>query len=213
MNSLELAIAAVVLVLICFTLASWIVTTFCFSVHPIETFVSDSLEALLTDVAKTEGDICTLITRTDKFIEADQGKAGQDDPSRVSAAQAAARASVTGGITICPATGTDGATLADAENRIARMESTLSGFTGPELQKTYENQVPCRESFQNPTTPDLATLRQRLTAVQATLRAQETNWLKPVDDKNAALQRGDVSDCDKRRGASTQLKQTAPSSG
>lgn len=212
MNSIELAIAAIVLVVVCFTLASWIVTTFCFSVHPIETFVSDSLEALLGDITKTEGSICTLITRTDKFIEADQGKAGQDDPSRVSAAQSAARAAVAGGVTVCPATGTDGDTLADAENRIARIEGTLSGFTGPELQKTYENQVPCRESFQNPG-PDLETLRQRLTAVQATLRAQEINWLKPVDDKNAALQRGDVSDCDKRRGASTQLKQTAPSSG
>lgn len=177
-----------------------IVTHTCTSIRPTEAFADgsgsdvgdDTDTQLLNDITTAEKAVCELITRTDKFIQSDVGQPGVDTPALVSDAQQKARDAVDGGIVDC-------ADLSgDAANRITRLEATLKSFTGPELQATYNKSVPCQEGFS-----DSDSLRARLTAVQATLTSQQQKLLKPIDDKNAALQRGEVSDCDKNRGSKT----------
>lgn len=191
------------------------VTRVVVAIRPTERFldsgevVVDAVTTLLKDVSAAEKDVCELITRTDKFIQSDVGKAGHDNPALVTQAQQEARDAVGAPITDCttsdgtPADVSGDAAIQDATNRIARLEATLKSFTGPELQKTYNRTVPCQESFTNNTNTaaDVSGLQARLDAVRTEIQQQQTKLLKPIDDKNAALQRGEVSDCDKRRGA------------
>jgi hypothetical protein len=80
------------------------------------------------------------------------------------------------------------------------------------LQKTYNRTVPCQEGFYDTgSVADVSGLQARLAAVRTEIQTQQTKLLKPIDDKNAALQRGEVSDCDKRRGAKVAV--TASSTG
>lgn len=179
------------------------VGTVCMNTHPYEQFtVADSLDRLLSDIAAAETASCKLITRTDAFIKSDVGKPGQEDPSLVTAAQAKARAGLT--LVDCgatwPADVSDAAIqLEEADNRISRLETTLNSFTGPEIKRIYENTVPCKEGFASAAT--LPALRARLDAVLKTMTDQQMKLLKPIDDKTAQMQRGEVSDCEKRRGA------------
>jgi hypothetical protein len=187
----------------------------CTSIHPIEQFIDisgDPLKSLLDGISDTEQKACDLITRVDKFIESNLGKKGHDDPSLVISARAAARP--TEPITTCPVAPfstdlSDSGVLTDAENRIARLETTLSGLTGPQLQKTYNRTVPCPaiESFVDmPNVPTVESLQTRLDAVRATLAGQQAKLLKPIDDKNERIQRHDLSDCEKREGSKTAIK-------
>ncbi len=195
-----------------------VVTLFCQSIRPYEQFVDisgstiepseASIERLLKDITATETDVCNLITRTDKFIQNDVGKAGQDDPQAIRDAIAAARQSVGGPLTDCSIewpTDISGA-LDEADNRLTRMEATLKSYTGPEIEKTYNATVPCQEGFQNPNSKQMVSeLNARLSAIQNTISVQRSKWLKPIDDKTAALQRGEISDCDKKRGAKSAI--------
>lgn len=186
----------------------------CVAIHPIERFVDisgDSLKSLLNGISDTEQHVCDLITRVDKFIESNLGKKGHDDPSLVVAARAAARPS--NPITTCPVAPfisdvSDSIILTDAENRIARLETTLSGLTGPQLQKTYNRTVPCPavESFDGTAIPTLDSLQKRLDNVRATLKDQQARLLKPIDDKNERIQRHELSDCEMREGSKTAIK-------
>ncbi len=180
-----------------------LVSRLCLTIHPRESFVdmsggTDTVIQLLQDIGAAEKDVCDLITRTDKFIQNDVGKPGHDNPQLVSDAQQKARDAVGGPLTDCHASWTldvsGDAALQEADNRLTRMEATLKSFTGTELQATYDKSVKC-EGFQNPT--DLSA---RLAAVKTTIVNQQQKLLKPIDDKTAALQRGEVSDCDKKRG-------------
>jgi hypothetical protein len=207
-----LAIVAVVAIL---------VLTCCAAIRPVELFVADSstdgdsvatdpYQQLIHAITLAESDVCTLITRTDKFIQNDVGKPGQDDPSLITAAQQAAREKAGGDITVCPSTWPLGLTQADsvlseAENRITRMELTLKSFTGPEIQKTYTATVQCEgfDGADGATASKLAALQGRLAAVQQTIIYQQKKLLKPIDDKTADLRAGKASDCDMRRGAKT----------
>ncbi len=187
-------------------------------IHPWERFtdmaatmVTDPVTQLLTDIGTAEKDVCDLITRTDKFIQNDVGKPGHDNPQLVTDAQQKARAAVGGPLTDCgaswPVDVSGEAALQEADNRLTRMEATLKSFTGPELQATYNKTVPCQaEGFDN----QVSALQARLTAVQGTIRDQQQKLLKPVDDKTAALQRGEVSDCDKKRGGNVAVVAKAP---
>ncbi len=178
------------------------VGSFSMMIRPRELFVNgvvDPTIQLLTDIGAAEKDVCNLITRTDKFIQNDIGKPGHDNPQLVTDAQQKARTAVGSPITDCGASWTDvsgDAALQEADNRLTRMEATLKSFTGPELQSTYNKSVPCQEGF----TDGLSDLQQRLAAVKTTIATQQHKLLKPIDDKTAALQRGEVSDCDKKRG-------------
>lgn len=192
------------------------VTQFSGAIRPYEQFAdisgltvlhteNDEIQQLLVSITEAEADVCNLITRTDKFIQSDVGKAGSDNPALVAQAQEKARAAVGGPLTDCGASWPDvsgAAALTEAANRLTRMEATLKSFTEPELESTYNRTVPCQEGFADVSGESvLAPLKARLAAVQTTIQTQKTKYLKPIDDKNAALQRGEVSDCDKKRGA------------
>lgn len=203
-----------------------VVTLFCQAIRPYEQFVDGSgsvvvptaptdaeVTALLKDITDTETEVCHLITRTDKFIQNDVGKAGQDDPQAVQDAISTARQAVGGPLTDCTVEWPDdvsgAAALDEADNRLTRMEATLKSYTGPEIEKTYNTTVPCQsEGFQDGSGSEMdtfTTLKSRLAAVKTTIQTQRTKWLKPIDKKTAALQRGEVSDCDKKRGAKTAM--------
>lgn len=184
----------------------------CYRVRPMEAFqiqnTSDATDdpTLLADLATAEDAVCKLITRTDGFIQSDVGPAGQSDSSLVLAAQMKAREGVA--VVDCSATG---AALEDVPHRLTRLEETLRSLTGPELQQTYNKTMRC-EGFQDlPVATLQPTTRQRLLAIQTTIRDQQTRLLGPVDQKSADLQRGIASDCDKRRGAAA--AQTLPGGG
>ena len=171
----------------------------CYRVMPREAFQDVSADiadpTLLTDLGVTEDAVCKLITRVDGFIQSDVGVAGQSDSQLVLAAQMKAREGVA--VVDCSATE---AALEDVPHRLTRLEETLRSLTGPELQRTYDKTMRC-EGFQDLPSIPVAVSRTRLTAIQATLRDQQTRLLAPVDQKSADLQRGIASDCDKRRGA------------
>jgi hypothetical protein len=179
----------------------------CLTPRPMERFVdaSSGLETLQVDVAAAEVDVCTYITRADQFIKSDVGPAGTKDPSLVTAAEAKAREGVN--MVLCSdgvpaATGVVDETmiLADLEDRVARIESTVAGLTGVVFKRAYDETVPCKEGFVTQV-PSVADLQTRVTAVRATIADQKTLYLDPIDQKTADLQAGKASDCDKRRGA------------
>lgn len=181
-----------------------LVSRLCLTIHPQESFVdggTDPVVQLLQDIGTAEKDVCDLITRTDKFIQNDVGKPGHDNPQLVSDAQQKARDAVGSPLTDCQASWTldvsGDAAIQEADNRLTRMEDTLKSFTGPELQATYDKSVKC-EGFQSG--GSLSALQDRLVAVKTTITTQQQKLLKPIDDKTAALQKGEVSDCDKKRG-------------
>ena len=183
----------------------------CLTPKPREMFVDASgasssvdpqLKRLQADVAEAEETVCKYITRADQFIKGNVGPASKKDPSLVTAAEEKARTGVN--MVLCsdgaPANvGAPGAVpdLGDLENRIARLESTLSGFTGVVFKHSYDTTVPCQEGFADVA----ADLEQRLAAVRQIITDQQEKYLGPIDQKTKDLQAGKVSDCDKRRGA------------
>lgn len=170
----------------------------CYTIHPREAFqdvsgaVSVDDPTLLTDLAAAEDATCKLITRVDGFIQNDLGPSGQADSQLILAAQIKAR----DGVAMVDCSATEAA-LEDVPHRLTRLEETLRSFTAPELQRTYDTTMRCAEGFVGAP----PTNRERLTAIQATLRDQQTRLLAPVDQKTEDLQRGIASDCDKRRAA------------
>jgi hypothetical protein len=180
----------------------------CYRVHPTEAFqdVSASTSSeeeeptandptLPADLASAEDAVCKLITRVDQFLQNDVGPAGQSDSQLILAAQMKARDGVS--MVDCSAAESE---TSDIESRLSRLESTLKSFTGPELQRTYDTTMRC-EGFQDLVTSVELTPRQRLTAIQATIRDQQIRLLAPVDQKTEDLKRGIASDCDKKRAA------------
>lgn len=212
---------SVVVILVIVMIVAFIVGNVCMRVRPRERFVGaaataePTLESLAAQIGDLEKDACDLITRSDQFIQNNVGKPGQDDPSLVTAAQQKARADLPGPLTDCPVTaasviqGPSAEILSDLENRTTRLETTFLKFTQPILQQAYNNTVPCKEGFDGDdssgNTLDLAPLATRVNALIAAVADQKTKLLKPIDDKTAALQRGEVSDCDKRRGSKTAI--------
>jgi hypothetical protein len=195
-------VAAVILVLsIAFCLS-------CVIPRPREMFVDSDvsgaqLKRLEEGVTEAEEAVCKYITRADQFIKGDVGPAGKTDPSLVTAAEEKARAGVN--LVLCsdgaPASVAGTPDLADLENRIARLESTLSGFTGVVFKHAYDTTVPCQEEFQDAAGPTASDLEKRLAAVRQTIADQQEKYLGPMDQKTKDLQAGKASDCDKKRGA------------
>lgn len=195
------------------TAAIWVIAIVtqmvCLNFTPYEKFTDapppthkERVTTLFKGIAAAEKSACSLITRTNKFIAADQGHAGQQNPDLVTQAQAAAVAAAGGPLVDCDVSGTQEETLTDAENRLTRLETTLNAFTGPEIEKTYNNTVPCQpEGFADVSGEKLGELEKRLDAVQTLIQTQETKYLKPIDQKTEQLRKGQASDCDKQRGA------------
>lgn len=191
----------------------------CAAVRPREMFQdvesASPLQDLITNIVMTETDVCRYITEADNFIKNKVGKPGQDNPQLVSAAQKAARQMLVNPLTkqyepipmsTCPSvwpkdiSGAD-AVFAEADNRLAKMESTLKLFTLPQFTEA-KAAMACTESFvAEAEDPRLTALKQRLAAVQATIASQKNEYLDPIHQKQADLQKGIASDCEKRKGA------------
>lgn len=201
-----------------------VVRTFCGNLRFNEPFVgqgindtqTDPVQALWSGIAAAEEATCKYITRADGFIKNNEGKAGHDNPSLVSAAQQKARDAAGGPLTDCtaswPTTLQDVSSytldqgLADADNRLTRLETTLQGFTGVIFQNTYNATVACQMPTTEGFETSLATLQQRLAAVQAAIQAQQQKLLGPIDQKMEEIKKGQLSDCDKARGKATAMK-------
>lgn len=198
-------IAAVPLFLI-----SLIICFDCAVIHPREAFEdvepADPLQTLFSEIGDAEDAVCKLITRTDEFIQGDVGNPGIQNPTLVTDAQNQARLSVGGSITICPATGIpETETLQDADQRMQRLEATLKSFSGPRIQKVWQQSVECFVPLNADINgPSLASLQERLKVVQTAIALQQGKWIKEIDAKKEALQRGEASDCDKQKGIAAQ---------
>jgi len=200
-----LIIAAIPLFLI-----SLIICFDCAVIHPREAFAdtepADPLQTLFQEIGEAEDAVCKLITRTDEFIQGDVGNPGIQNPALVSDAQRQARLSVGSSITICPATGIpETETLQDADQRLQRLEATLKSFSGPRIQKVWQQSVECFVPLNaNINGPSLTALQGRLTVVQTAIALQQGKWIKEIDAKKEALQRGEASECDKQKGIAAQ---------
>lgn len=202
-----------------------VVRSFCGNVRPVELFVgqgitdmdTDPVQTLWSGIASAEEAVCKYITRADGFIQNNEGKAGHDNPALVTAAQQKARDAAGGPLTDCTATWPPALTdvsgytldqgLADADNRLTRLETTLQGFTGVIFQSTYNSTVNCtEEGFDT----SLASLQTRLAAVQATIQTQQQKLLGPIDQKTEEVKKGQLSDCDKARGKSAAMNAPSP---
>lgn len=198
------------------------VCIFCSSIHPTERFENVSAkpttpeDILLNGVADAEQKVCYLIQRTDKYIESDVGKKGQDDPSLVVAAQQKARANVPGNRLVDCTASSPEPTLIDVTGRLTLMENTLKWFTGPELESAYKkSMVGCEsfvsyhnrllEGFESESSPapiaNIPALQKRLDIITAEVADQHRQYLDPMDKQTDRLNRGEVSDCQKKMGA------------
>lgn len=200
----------------------------CAAVRPREMFQdvesASPLQDLITNIVMTETDVCRYITEADNFIKNKVGKPGQDNPQLVTAAQKAARQMLVNPLTkqyepipmsTCPSvwpkdiSGAD-AVFAEADNRLAKMESTLKLFTLTQFAEA-KAAMACTESFVVSAAdgvaedPRLTALKQRLAAVQATIASQKSEYLDPIHQKQADLQKGIASDCEKRKGAKSAI--------
>lgn len=177
-----------------------IVRFLCMNIHPKELFEDavSPITKLWSDIDAAEKAVCEYMTRADGFIQSRIGKPGVDNPDLVAQAQAQARAAAGGPITDCSGTYAS-ADLDEAENRIARLEMTLNGFTAPVFQEAYKASNTC-ESFADVSDARLTDLQKRIASVQQLITFQKRKFMDPIDQKQAALQRGEVSDCDKKRG-------------
>ncbi len=182
----------------------------CAVIHPQEMFEAfeeeDPLQTLFQEIGEAEDTVCKLITRTDEFIQGDVGNPGIQNPTLVSDAQRQARLEVGSSLTICPATGIpETETLQDADQRLLRLEATLKSFSGPRIQKVYQNSVECFVPLNADINgPSLDSLQGRLVVVQEAIALQQGKWIRGIDAKKAALQRGEASDCDKQKGIAAQ---------
>jgi hypothetical protein len=179
-----------------------IVRFVCMNIRPVEQFAGTTF---MSAIADAETQVCAYRDRVTGFLQNQVGPASQTDPTLLPAAEQKAEAAAGGPLTVCPPTALpDDATLDEAEDRIARMETTLSGLTAPIFQQAYTASNTC-ESFQSQ--EDAAAryqdLQQRLTTIQQVLAQQKQQYLDPIDAKQAALQRGELSDCDRAKGASS----------
>lgn len=178
----------------------------CQQPRPRESFVDSTtdLTQLRKGITDAEVAVCKYITRADKYISGDVGPAGKKDPSLVTAAEQKAREGVN--LVLCsdgaPAEVDSSGDLTELDSRLARLESTLAGFTGVVFKHSYDETVPCKEGFAAvPQVPSAADLTKRLDAVRATIKEQQTKYLDPMDQKTKDLQAGKASDCDKKNGA------------
>jgi hypothetical protein len=152
----------------------------------------------MADIESLEKEVCALVASSDSYIMNDVGQPGQDDPAVLAAAKQKARGSAP--ITACDLTSTQ------MEDRISRIENTLKNFTGPQLKKTYDTVIPCKEGFEP------ASLSSRLKKIKDTIATQKSNLLSPIQQKEADVKAGKLSECEKKKGANAAIAGGPPSS-
>lgn len=155
------------------------ISTFCGAIHPVERF--DNPDDFMTQLAKTEVLVCSMIDDVDQFIASNLGNV---DPSIVDAAKQKARDDVN--MVFCPPG------VGSVDDRLARLEDTLKNFTGPQLEKTYKKAMTC-EGFSS------SDPSERLQGIQNMIGVQYSQMLGPMKQKQKDLQSGKASDCDKEK--------------
>jgi len=192
---IELVLSAGIIWLV--TIAVMLFVTFvCASVRLQELF--ENAPVTEADLAALEKQVCMLASASDKYIMNDVGQEGQDNPVVLANALIAARGAAP--ITECELT------QARIEDRVVRMENTLKNFTGPQLQKTYDRTVPCKEEFVSGPDP-VPDLSNRLKAIKTIVDQQNNALLTPLQKKEADLKAFKLTDCDKKKGAN-KMKET-----
>lgn len=191
-------------------LVMFVVGWSCDNIHPTEMFVghdaSAELQTIWTEIDGIEKTVCEYITQADNFIKSDIGQPGTDNPSLVTQAQQKAISAAGGPLTDCSASWTT-ISLGEAENRISRIETTLNGYTGPQFESAYNKTVPCTESFEDVSgSKRIDELKSRLEKIKTVIVTQKKKYLDPINEKTEQLKKGQASDCDKKRGASTAVK-------
>jgi len=176
----------------------------CAVITPTEKFVdggaatgADSLEQA---VAALESDVCDLITRADEYIQSEVGPAGNDNPSLVAAAKESARKAVGKDIVECPP-----AAHGDLQNRLQRLEQTLNSFTQSPIRSAWIRSDTCASPVEKEN-------KERVEAIKSRI-AQQKGWIDAINEKVAAMQRGEISSCDKAKGeamGTTILQKTSP---
>jgi hypothetical protein len=173
-----------------------VVLSFCSNIRPTEQFVSsvcDSQASMEDMITCAELQVRKLITRADSFTEGDLGNEGQNNPRLVAEALGKTRMNAGGPLIDCSPGHTG-----NFENRLTRLETTLQSFTDPIFKKASSASNTC-EGF-----ADTPSNEARIAAILSLIQTQQTKYLQPIDEKVAALQRHEVSDCDKKK-ASTQI--------
>jgi len=150
------------------------------------------------DIEEIEKEICELVASSDGYIVNDVGQPGQDDPAVLAAAKQKARGSAP--ITSCDMN------ASQMEDRVSRIENSLKNFTGPQLKKTYDTVIPCKEGFES------ASLSSRLKKIKETIATQKSNLLSPIQQKEKDVKAGKLSDCEKKKGANAAMEGGPPAS-
>ena len=171
------------------------VLSFCSNIHPMEQFESsicDGQSTIEDKITCAEMLVRKLITRADAFTEGELGNEGQKNPRLVAEALGKSRSAASGPLIACSPGQSD--ETGDVENRLTRLETTLRSFTEPIFIKAASAGT-C-EGFAT-----LPSNEERIATILSMIQSQQTKYLKPIDDKVAALQRHELSDCDKNKGA------------
>ena len=185
----------------------------CMSISPVEHF-ADMNSSIESDVEKTEATVCKLIQDVRNFITADIGQPGQDDPSLITAAMQKAVDAVNGPITICITASeelndTNKPDNLSIDDRLTRMERTLDQLVEPQLKLAYDKSMTC-EGFASDSLDSVSETveskqKERLAAIQTMIATLTKRYLDPLDQKQADLKAGQLSDCEKRKGANTAI--------
>jgi hypothetical protein len=188
----------------------------CLNIRPVEQFTDgsavatlpDDFQSLLADITESESIICKLIAKADDMIKGTVPPLGSPDPEAVAAAQQKAREAVGAPLVACTdspweSPTTETAALQQIDERLTRMEATVQQFTGPQINTAYTKLTTC-EGFEDAAT--LTTQQQRLLNVRTAIQQQE-EWLQKIQDKSDAMQRGEMSDCDRQKGAASATTQ------
>jgi hypothetical protein len=174
-----------------------LVLSICSNIQPVEQFASavcDGAASMEDKITCAELHVRKLITRADAFTEGNLGNDGQLQPRLVADALGKARSNAGGPLIDCSPGHTG-----DFENRLTRLERTLQSFTEPIFKQAASTSNTC-EGFAG--TPS-GTNEERIAAILSLIQYQQTKYLKPIDDKVAALQRREVSDCDKEKASAS----------
>jgi hypothetical protein len=171
------------------------VLSFCSNIQPMEQFESSicvGQTSMEDKITCAELQVRKLITRADAFTEGNLGNEGQRNPRLVANALGKSRSAAVGPLVGCSPGHKD-----DFENRLSRLETTLQSFTDPIFKDALSASNTC-EGFET-----VRSNEERIAAILSLIEYQQTKYLKPIDDKVAALQRHEVSDCDKNKAAAS----------
>jgi len=168
------------------------VTHICMKITPVEHFTDTSV--FMADFTKAETTVCSMMGDLLQFIKNDAGKKGVDNPAIPTATLQLLIDGAGGPVTTCPSP-TDSLLTSDIiDDRLSRMERTLERVIEPYFKSTYDKSMSC-EGFDSPLPSD------RLKKVEALIRQLTVKYLTPIQKKQADLQKGIASDCDKKRGS------------